>query len=327
MDNAVIIALVSVALIVIATISYLIIGSPEERMMRQRIAKFVDPSAVARFEAESEYKLRAQQAKTMAPTLDVKLKKLLPSADNLRLRVERAGYNASLSTIFLVLVACVSLATFLVGRYMGQEGYMALLVGTAIGLTVPTFYISMKGASRIKEFTKSLPDAIDLIVRNVRSGLPVAEGVHAVGSDLSGPVGEEFKRISDQIKIGVPLEEAMEMSVKRVAVTDFAFLTIALSIQKETGGNLSEALGNLSRLLRARNQMILKVRALTSEARSSAMIIGALPFVVIGALVLINPGYVSVLFNDPTGQTVSMVALLSMLVGYAVMAKMVRFQV
>ena len=172
-----------------------------------------------------------------------------------------------------------------------------------------------------------MPDGIDLIVRCVRSGLPVAEGIESVANDLTGPIAIEFRRISDQVKLGVQLEKAMERSVKRVGAPDYAFLSIALSIQRETGGNLTEALSNLSRLLRQRNQMKLKIRALTSEARSSALIIGILPFLVIGALLIFNPDYILVLFQTDQGINLASAAAVSMVIGFLVMGKMVRFPI
>jgi len=327
MSSLLIIGLVFIVLVIISTALFLRYGSPDERRLQQRMKRFTDPGSVSAAVGGAEFNLAARSNKTVSVSLDQKIKKFLPNADLMRLRVERAGFHVSLSVVFLVIGAIVLLLTWLFSALMAFPLELAIPSGLAIGLLVPTLVISMRGKKRISQFNDSLPDAIDLIVRNVRSGLPVAEGINSVAVDLSGPIAEEFKYISDQVKIGVPMEDSLARAVKRVAAPDFAFLSIALAIQKETGGNMTEALSNLSRLLRQRSQMHLKIKALTSEARSSALIIGALPFLVMGVLIVINPGYVSILIEDETGQIVSGVALASMILGYLVMAKMVKFKI
>ncbi len=327
MSGILIIVLVSAIILITTTAVFLIYGSADERRMAARIKRLTDPTSVAAGPKSNSPNLAASKGTTVSVSLDQKIKQLLPNADLLRLRVERAGFNVNLSVVFIVIAVFCALFTMFFMSLLSLPPLVSISAGVALGMAIPTMVISMRGKKRIKAFNASLPDAIDLIVRNVRSGLPVAEGINSVSTDLTGPISEEFKRIADQIAIGVPMEEALARSVKRVAAPDFAFLSIALAIQKETGGNLTEALSNLSKLLRQRNQMQLKVRALTSEARSSAMIIGALPFLVIMVLVVMNPDYVSVLYEDETGQMVSMVGLASMLMGYTIMAKMVRFQI
>lgn len=321
-----IIVLVSI-LSIGTTAIFLIYGSPEQRRMEQRLKRFTDPAGSPQVVKGPARQLSAVKGKTVSVSLDQKLRQYLPNADQIRLRVERAGFDVSLSIVFLVIVGLSLFSGWAVSILTPFSGQVSLIVGFALGLLLPTLLISMRGKSRIKEFNDALPDSIDLIVRNVRSGLPVAEGIESVATDLTGPISEEFRKISDQVKIGMPLEDALARSVQRVGAPDFAFLSIALAIQKETGGNLTEALNNLSRLLRQRNQMQLKIRALTSEARSSAIIIGALPFLVFGVLIVINPSYVSILIEDETGRIVSGVALASMGMGYLIMARMVRFQI
>ena len=328
MDSVIIISISFVLLVTTLTALFLIFGSPDERRLRQRMKRFTDPSAsTINTISSGSPNLAAHTGTTVSVSLDQKIRQLLPNAELMRLKVERAGFHISLSVVFLVIAAFVIIASWAFVGVLALPLKIGLPMGFALGFLIPVLVISMKGKKRINEFNVSLPDAIDLIVRNVRSGLPVAEGITSVATDLTGAISEEFKYISDQIRIGVPMETSLAQAVKRVAAPDFAFLSIALSIQKETGGNLTEALSNLSRLLRQRSQMHLKIKALTSEARSSALIIGALPFLVMGVLVVINPTYVSVLYESETGQMVSAVALTSMVVGYLVMAKMVRFKI
>src|SRR5262249_28054253 len=147
------------------------------------------------------------------------------------------------------------------------------------------------------KFTKLFPEAIGLMVRGIKSGLPIAETFVIVGQEVPDPVGEEFRRVSDQIRLGQQIEQALWDSAKRVGTPEVQFLVVSLSVQKETGGNLAETLENLDTILRRRRQMKLKIRAMSSEARASAAIIGALPFIMLGVLAGLNPEYISKLFD------------------------------
>jgi tight adherence protein B len=320
--SSLVIIIVLVSILSISTTAiFLIYGSPEQRRMEQRLKRFTDPAGIPQVAKGPARQLSAAKSKTVSVSFDQKIRQYLPNADQMRLRVERAGFDVNLSIVFLVIIGLSLLFGWSVSILTPFSGQVSLIVGFALGLLMPTLIISMRGKSHIKKFNDALPDSID------RSGLPVAEGIESVATNLTGPISDEFRKISDQVKIGMPLEDALARSVQRVGAPDFAFLSIALAIQKETGGNLTETLNNLSRLLRQRNQMQLKIRALTSEARSSAIIIGALPFLVFAVLIVINPSYVSILIEDETGRIVSGVALASMGLGYLIMARMVKFQI
>ena len=171
------------------------------------------------------------------------------------------------------------------------------------------------------------PDAIDLMVRGLRSGLPVIESVAAAGRELADPVGTEFRRIADAVRFGQALEDAMWDTAARLDTPEFKFFVISLAVQRETGGNLAETLGNLSDILRRRRQMRLKIKAMSSEARASAMILGSLPFIMFAIIYLMNPGYEAMLFTDPRGRIMLFGGLLLMGAGIAVMRKMVRFEI
>jgi len=180
---------------------------------------------------------------------------------------------------------------------------------------------------RLKKFTHLFPEAIELIVRGLKSGLPVQESIQVVGREIEDPVGVEFREISDALKIGQTLEDAMWEASSRLDTPEFKFFVISLVIQRETGGNLTETLGNLSDILRKRRQMKLKVKAMSSEARASALIIGALPFGMFAILYALNPGYVSQLFQESRGLMLLGAAGVSMSIGFLVMGKMIRFEV
>jgi tight adherence protein B len=179
----------------------------------------------------------------------------------------------------------------------------------------------------MRKFTMLLPDALELIVRGIRSGLPASEALRTIADEIEDPIGSEFREVTDQMKIGVSLDEAMWAAAKKLDIPEFNFLVISLSIQQETGGNLAEILEKLADMVRRREQMRLKVRAMSSEARASAMIIGSLPFIMGGVISFVNPTYISSLFTDPRGWVMSGVGLTSMLIGMLVMSKMVKFEI
>jgi tight adherence protein B len=201
------------------------------------------------------------------------------------------------------------------------------LVGIVVGAGLPHFILQRRIAKRIRKFTMLLPDALDLIVRGIRSGLPASEALRSIGDEMEDPIGIEFRQVTDQMKIGVNLDDAMWATAKKLDIPEFNFLVISLSIQQETGGNLAEILEKLSDMVRRREQMRLKVKAMSSEARASAMIIGALPFIMCGVISFVNPGYMSALFTDPRGWVMIGVGLTSLSVGMFVMSKMVKFEI
>ncbi len=155
----------------------------------------------------------------------------------------------------------------------------------------------------------------------------MTESIRSVGEEFHGPVGEEFRFVSDRVKLGQQIDEALSEVSNRIDLPDFKFFVIALSVQRETGGNLSEALENLSDILRRRRQMVLKVKALSSEAKASALIIGSLPFIMFLILHMVSHDYVQTLFTDPRGNMMLGVGLGFMVVGVGVMMKMVKFEI
>jgi tight adherence protein B len=254
-------------------------------------------------------------------------KRILPRQSALRNRLDRTGKKITIGTYALITIGVclsVSVAAWLFG---GLSPVLAMLSGFIAGVAGPHLVIGFLGARRKKKFLSILPDAIDLMVRGLKSGLPVTESIAAVGAELAEPVGTEFRRISDSVRFGQQLETAVWETAKRMDTPEFNFFVISMSIQRETGGNLAEALGNLSDILRARRQMQLKVKSMSSEARASAYILGFLPFIMFGIVNMVNPGYAGQLFADTRGLIMVGVGLTSLIIGVAIMAKMVRFEI
>lgn len=260
-------------------------------------------------------------------SLDKALGKVIPRPALLRDRLEKTGKPISIGEYALANALIAAVVTYLAHRLLGLPWAPALLAGIACGAGIPHMVVGHLIKRRLNKFTRLFPEAIELIVRGLKSGLPVQESIQVVGKEIEDPVGVEFREISDALKIGQTIEEAMWEAAQRLDTPEFKFFVISLVIQRETGGNLTETLGNLSDILRKRRQMKLKVKAMSSEARASALIIGMLPFGMFGILFLLNPGYVSQLFQEARGLMLLGAAGVSMSIGFLVMGKMIRFEV
>ena len=254
------------------------------------------------------------------------VRRLTPQPDQLRKRLARTGRQIGLGSYGLACAVVAALAGF--GAMMGGlSPLLALPIGLLVGLWIPYLAIGFMANRRMKKFTNLLPEAISLMVRSIKSGLPIAESFQIIGRELPDPIGGEFRRLCDQMRMGQPIDQALWDTAARVGVPEMKFLVVTLSVQRETGGNLAETLENLDNILRRRRQMRLKVKALSSEARASAMIIGSLPFLMMGVLSVADANYLSVLFTDHLGNLLLAAGCTSMTFGVAVMAKMVRFDI
>ena len=259
------------------------------------------------------------------PLLD-RLTKLLPNPDKLRSRLAATGKNIALGEYVLMNALAVVLF-YMAFNLLGWAKMIIILCSIMLGLGLPHMITGIMGARRIKKFLGDFPEAIDTMCRGIRSGLPITESIAAVGREMPDPVGIEFHRISDGVRMGKTLEASMWEVAQRITSPEFRFLIIAMAIQKETGGNLAETLGNLSDLIRKRRQLKLKVKAMSSEAKASAAIIGSLPFIMFLILMLVNSDYVMLLFQRSGGRMMVYGGMIWMLIGWAVMMKMVSFEI
>lgn len=255
------------------------------------------------------------------------IQRLLPRQDELRLRIERAGMGFSvgvyvLSSLLLGIVAAVGASML-----WNWSLTTALPFGLAMGLAIPHFYLGMRINKRQARFVDLFPDAIDLMVRGIKAGLPIAESIKAAGDEIPDPVGIELRRVTDGVRVGRQMDDVLWESSRRMGLQEFNFFAIALSIQNETGGNLAETLNNLAEVLRGRRQLKRKIRALSSEAKASAYIIGSLPFIMTLLIYLTNSNYIVGLFMDPRGQAMVGFGLFMIAVGALVMYRMVKFEI
>ena len=258
--------------------------------------------------------------------LDSMVRSLLPRPELLRLRLLRTGWSISLGTYAII---CGLTAVVFLGLYLYLDLMLAVAIPAAIvkGLMLPHLAVSFACKRRANKFTALFPDAIGLMVRGIKSGLPIGETLVVVSQEVPDPVGMEFRRVSDQIRLGQQMEQALWDCAKRVDTAEIKFLVVSLSVQKETGGNLAETLENLETVLRRRRQMKLKVRAMASEARASAAIVGSLPFITAAILLGINRSYIMRLVETNLGNKMLVGAVLAMSSGIYVMQKMAKFEI
>ena len=247
-------------------------------------------------------------------------------AEALAGRLDRTGKNWSISQYIyssLGLALAIALIVFLRSGAL----LLSLGVGLVIGGGLPHLVVNRFIKKRTNDFNAKFPDAIELLVRGLRSGLPVTETLAVVAQEVPGPVGIEFKGIVERIKIGRTMEESLQETADRLGIPEFNFFCITLAIQRETGGNLAETLSNLADVLRKRSQMKLKIRAMSSESKASAYIVGALPFIVFGMIWWINPSYIGGFFEDDRLIVAGLGGMVWMSIGAFIMAKMVSFEI
>lgn len=252
--------------------------------------------------------------------------RFLPKPDMLRIRLSQTGKTWTLGQYFMACLGVgVVVALLLALKHVPL--IIALLVGMAAGLAIPHKVVGFLIKRRVGKFTAKFPDAIELLVRGLRSGLPITETMGVVGAEVPGPVGVEFRLINDRIKIGRTMEASLQDTADRLGTPEFQFFVITLAIQRETGGNLAETLGNLADVLRKRAQMKLKIKAMSSESKASAYIVGSLPFFVFGTVYFMNPNYMTGFFHETRLEIAGALGLVWMGIGAFIMAKMVSFEI
>ena len=251
---------------------------------------------------------------------------IIPKPALLRKRLEMTGRNITLGKYLMISLGLAGVIMALL-MMKGAPLLLGLFVGMFVGIGLPHMIIGKMIKRRIAKFTSNFPDAIELMVRGLRSGLPITETLGIVAGEIGGPVGIEFRMVSDKMKIGRTMEAALQETADRLGTPEFQFFVITLAIQRETGGNLAETLSNLADVLRKRAQMKLKIRAMSSESKASAYIVGALPFIVFGLVYMMNPDYMGKFFVDPRLIVAGLGALVWMGIGAFIMAKMVNFEI
>ena len=259
-----------------------------------------------------EAKQKARNSNTMKPPLKIQIRQA--GLDIPMPRFHVYSLISSIATAFLLLIFGLPLLVIVGGLVVGFFG-------------LPRWFVAFKRHRRVKAFLNEFPNALDVIVRAVKSGLPLNDAVRLIASESPEPVKTEFRRIVESQQLGLSLPEAVLRMPETMPCPEASFFGIVIQIQSQAGGNLSEALGNLSRVLRDRKKMKAKVQALSMEAKASAVIIGALPFAVAFLVYISSPGYITPLFTTSTGHLILIVSGIWMSMGIFVMKKMMNFEV
>jgi tight adherence protein B len=327
MDSSVIITIVSLLLVLVVTgmIAFMVSGGKAKQ--KQRMMTVIRGGAV---EEKSGKKDKDSRRDDLAKKLKQKGEGEEEKEDNkkatLALSLMHAGLTISPAQFWLfssVFAAVATLAMFLLGK--GPFVIVATAVIALLG--IPRFILKKKIQSRQKKFLADFADALEAMMRLLKAGMPISESIKMVAREFGGPVGEEMGRIFDQQKIGVSLPEAVLECARRMPIAEVQMFATAIAIQAQTGSSLSEILENLAKVIRSRFRLKRKVVALSSEAKSSAIIIGVLPVFVAVAMYFINPDYIGLLFTDKTGKWLLGFAIFWMSCGIFVMKQMINFKV
>jgi tight adherence protein B len=317
--------LIIAACFLVFVMAVVLFGGPSvSKAKSRRLAMMKDRHA-----ASTEAVVAAQMRKTIQAAGGQganSLSSLMPRREQMELRLRRTGKGWTVSQYMLASMGLFVVATggLLVLR---APFLLATLVGVMMAAGLPYMVTGRLIKRRVAAFNTRFPDAIDLLVRGLKSGLPVTETFQVVSQELPGPVGEEFKGVVERIRIGNTMEAALQESAVMLGPPEFQVFCITIAIQRETGGNLAETLGNLSDVLRKRAQMKLKIRAMSSEAKASAYIVGALPFFVFGIVWMMNPEYLSGFFHEERLIITGIGGLVWMSLGAFIMSRMISFEI
>ena len=311
------------AVVVLGMVLFAFAGPSGGRTQSRRIASLRERHGDALVLAEAQMRRISTNRDTK---MDVAFGRILPNPALLAKRLAMTGKTWTVGQYGMA-TAGIGLLVAVLMLIKGLPILLALMFGLFVGIGIPHLVVSKTIKRRIGKFTAKFPDAIDLLVRGLRSGLPISETIGVVGHEVEGPVGEEFRTVSDKMKIGRTMDAALQDTADRLGTPEFQFFVITIAIQRETGGNLAETLANLSNVLRMRGQMKLKIKAMSSESKASAYIIGALPFIVFAMIWFINGRYMQNFFIDERLMAIGMGGMVWMGIGAFIMSKMISFEI
>jgi len=302
------------------------VTNPAGRRYRKRLASVSTQKRTAAAVGTPETRALSRR-ESSTPIMDRFVKRWIPRRDLLVARLARTGRPITVSHYAMATGGAVVVSIALVMTFVKLAILPSVLIGLVIGVGLPHFVIGRMGKRRIAAFLNLFPDAIDLIVRALRSGLPISEAVIGAAQEIPDPVGAEFRTVESGMRMGRDLDSLLWDIAKRIDAPELRFFIIALSVQRETGGNLAETLNNLGELLRRRRSMRQKARAMASEARASTMILGSLPIVVTIILFMTSPSYIMTLFTDVRGLILVAIAIGMLVTGIGIMVRMAKFEI
>jgi tight adherence protein B len=308
------------AILAFAGLAFAFVGGDSRAEKRRAAVKKTEPKTNAAAGAVD----RAAKKKQIAENIRDLEKKSKRKGPDLQGRIEQAGLAISRQQ-FMIMFAAIAVVLGGLVYLKSRSPLVAVLVVAMSALGLPNFVLARLRARRINKFVTIFPNALDIIVRGVKAGLPLGDTLRIIANESPEPVRSEFRKIIEAQTLGVPLPEAVEKMAHRVPVSETNFFSIVIGIQNKAGGNLSEAIGNLSRTLRERKKMKGKIGAMSMEAKASAIIIGAVPFIVTGLLYLSSPRYIELLWTTQHGRVVAAIAIFWMSIGVVMMKKMINF--
>ena len=326
LETSIAIAFAACVGLILFVVAYALSEGASGRRFRRRLAGVRDRAqGVVSVETVAARSLSRQQSAT--PKIDRIARRWLPRRDVLVHRLARTGRTISVGQYAMTTVGVAVLAAITLVCTTPIGVVASLLVGLIIGTALPHMVVGRMGKRRVAAFINLFPEAIDLMVRALRSGLPISEAIVGAGREIGDPVGNELGRVEAGMRMGRDLEALLWDIANRIDVPEFRFFIIALSVQRETGGNLAETLANLADVLRRRRQMRAKVRAMSSETRATTAILAGMPVLVIIMLALTSPHYLVPLYSDVRGFLLDGLALLMLATGIGIMTKMAKFEI
>ena len=320
MQNIALFFLAAVAVGGIAWVFIYPMLSGEQKAERRKDAMVGSGAAASARVGRNAPKSRREQVEGSLKEIEQRSAKSVPLA----IKITQAGLTWSKQRFFIT-AAILGCAAFLIVMMIdgGLLAAFGLAFGAGVGL--PLWLLKFLKKRREAKFLAGFPDAVDIIVRGIKAGLPLLDSLRIITTDAPEPLKSEFRAILETQTVGIPIGDACGKLYERIPVPEANFFGIVISIQQRAGGNLSEALGNLSRVLRDRKKMKSKIQAMSMEAKASASIIACLPPAVAGLVYLTSPQYIELLWTHPMGRTMLMMCAAWMLIGVLVMRKMINF--
>jgi tight adherence protein B len=324
MAVSVLIALSIAGLIIGLFLPILTAGDSEERLKKLTDKKKSLPLFTAKQEQDKKRKSIQDKLKSQQDAMEAKARLGSPTSASLEIRLKRAGLSWSKQTYLMI---CFVVGAVITVAMIGSAipFHIAAITGFVSGVLLPRLFVSYKIKQRVKAFLEEFPNALDVIVRGMKAGLPVTECLNIIAREAAEPLRSEFKILVETQKIGLTLPEAVVKLFERNPMPETNFFALMIGIQSQSGGNLSEALSNLSTVVRDRRKMAAKIQALSMEAKAGAAIIGSLPVAVLILVYLTTPDYISLLFTTQLGNIMLGFCAMMMLAGTLVMRKMINF--
>jgi tight adherence protein B len=314
------------AFVVIASLGWVFVGGEDSSGRAvKRAQAFGNPKkaqAAARAAAANTPEQRRKQIMDQLKESDRKERK---ARVTMAAKLRQAGLSMKMRT-FIIFSVMSGLAFGLIALVLGLNPLLTIGVALITGVGLPRWVVGFLGKRRMKKFSGEFANAVDVIVRGIKSGLPVHDCFKIIARESPAPLGPEFQRLVEGLGVGLTLSQALDRMYERMPTPELRFFAIVIAIQQKTGGNLAEALGNLSAVLRARRMMGEKIKAMSSEAVASAGIIGSLPPAVMMIVMITTPAYMILLFTDPRGQIMLLISAMWMSMGIFVMKRMISFK-